>query len=489
MQNLSAVSKNNYNSKQREWASAHSFVVFILIKNMLKSLQKLILVLPLMLLQPLQAQTLEMEFPAFAGSTYEFIIFQGDQSVKAVQGTIPPNGKFSLTIPSQYAPYTGMGRWLITNSETGGGLDLAIPGKGFKVSCLSPYPNEENIIYEGYDPVNELNRIYNAQQLIINRFEALSNISQLYDSTHPLYDGISQEIKLQQEAYETFHQDLKKNTNHNARFLPILNMVSGITPKLTQDMGEKADLVNDYMVHQMNFDHLYTSGHWTGIIHNWVELQTRMYGDPVRFAKDFASISQRISNPIQYTDFTGKVTFYLTKNSQDNFIEEIAPIVKSSGKITEYLGSMSVYKTALKGMPAPDLTITDLMGTPQEPKTTTTILKSSAFATHGFEKTLVVFYESGCGPCEALLQQLPGQYELLKQKKIDIIAIAADQGILQFQNTSRSFPWSRTYCDFMGKAGINFQNYGVVGTPTMFLVDTNGTIEKRVVDVNELIRN
>jgi hypothetical protein len=45
------------------------------------------------------AQSISMEFPAFAGKSYDFIIFQGSKSITVVQDTIPQNGKFKLTIP------------------------------------------------------------------------------------------------------------------------------------------------------------------------------------------------------------------------------------------------------------------------------------------------------------------------------------------------------------------------------------------------------
>jgi len=74
----------------------------------------------------LNAQNITMEFPAFAGKTYDFVIFQGSKAEKVMQDTIPKNGKFVLKIPKKYAPYTGMCRWLFTNSEQGGGIDMAI---------------------------------------------------------------------------------------------------------------------------------------------------------------------------------------------------------------------------------------------------------------------------------------------------------------------------------------------------------------------------
>ena len=74
-------------------------------------------IIPLVLLSTLQvfSQTITIEFPAFAGKTYEFIIFQGSEMVKVKENdTIPSNGLVKIEIPAKYAPYTGMCRWLNT---------------------------------------------------------------------------------------------------------------------------------------------------------------------------------------------------------------------------------------------------------------------------------------------------------------------------------------------------------------------------------------
>ena len=59
------------------------------------------------------AQKIEMLWPAFAGKTYDFIIFQGDKQVTAQQDTIAKDGSFVLSVPQEYAPYTGMCRWFL----------------------------------------------------------------------------------------------------------------------------------------------------------------------------------------------------------------------------------------------------------------------------------------------------------------------------------------------------------------------------------------
>jgi len=82
---------------------------------------------------------------------------------------------------------------------------------------------------------------------------------------------------------------------------------------------------------------------------------------------------------------------------------------------------------------------------------------------------------------------LPGNYDILKSKGIDIIAIAADSDEQIFKNTSKHFPWQRTFCDGEGRAGVNFKNYAVMGTPTLFLVDNDGKIETKLASLEELL--
>lgn len=136
----------------------------------------------------------------------------------------------------------------------------------------------------------------------------MSKASQLYDAKHSLYKSFQKEKADQIKAFEAFHQDLKKNTNYNARFLPIVNLVSGISPKLTDDYNQRAQHVNTYIVEELNFDHLFTSGHWTGIIQSWVQMHAQMLDNKEAFAKDFITLSNRITDPIKYTDFVGRTT-------------------------------------------------------------------------------------------------------------------------------------------------------------------------------------
>jgi len=428
-----------------------------------------------------------MDFPAFAGKTYDLIIFQGSKGVTVVQDTIPADGKFTLVVPQQYAPYTGMSRWLLTNSQFGGGIDMAIPGHDFSISCLSDKPDNTNIIYTGFDAVNELNRLNGEQQKIIDRFETMSKAARLYDKTHPLYATFQQEKMAQAKAYDDFQAALKKNSNYNARFLPIVNLVQGYAHRLSDDEYEKGLLFNEFFTKKMSIQDLYVSGHWEGIIQSWVGCQANVVNDKNKFAQDFKVLNDKITNPVQYTDFVGKVTFYLAQYGKDNYIEAIAPMVIRSGKVTDYEGkTMQMYVKAMVGSLAPDLVITNHPGKVKDHNYSTTILKSSELATGGYSQTLLVFYQSGCGPCEVLMQQLPQKYAVLKDKGVRIISISADQDEQIFQNSSKDYPWLDKYCDYKGKSSVNFTNYAVSGTPTLILLDKQGKVALRAANLEQL---
>jgi len=450
-----------------------------------KTLSLIILALGLSL--PANAQTIRMEFPHFAGKTYDLILFQGDKQVKVIQDTIPPGGKFTMTIPKEYAPYTGMSRWLITNSAEGGGLDMPIPGKDFSVSCLMEKPSkEEDFVYKNNTDAALLTSLFREQQRIAGRAGAVNAVLQTYDKSDKSYPLFQQEYGNQQKAYTAFQQSFAKKDAYAARVFNIFGITMGVGTELHHTEEAKARNMADCIANELNFDVLYTSGHWTSIIASWVDIHTQVLKNRKAFAADFAKIEKK-TNAKLFTDFAGRVAYFLTKKGEDDYIAAIAPVVNDSNKILAFEGSMLTYKRALPGSQAPDIVLKEHIGNIDDHNHQTNVLESKNFASGDYRKTLVIFYESGCGPCENLLQQLPGNYENLKKKGVRIIAISADTDEQIFKNRAKDFPWKDTFCDHEGKEGVNFRNYGAVGTPTIFLIDRFGKIEAKMAGLDEVL--
>lgn len=433
------------------------------------------------------SQTIQMEFPHFAGRTYDLILFQGDKQVKVIQDTIPAGGKFTMTIPKEYAPYTGMSQWLLTNSDQGGGLDIPVSGKDFSVKCLVANPvNEADFVYNGNSDVALLNKLFREQQTIVNRFEAVNAVLNTYEKSDQNYPLFQKEYSKQQKAFTTFKQDIAKNNAYAAKVFNIFGFTMGIGTELQNTEQAKAKNIADNIANDLDFNVLYTSGHWTTIISSWVDIHTQVLQDKQAFASDFAKIEKKTDSKL-FTDFAGRVAYFLSQKGLDDYIAALAPIVNSSNKIKVFEGSMNAYKTNLIGSQAPDILLLEHIGNVADHNHQTNVLESKSFAEGDYKKTLLIFYESGCGPCENLLQQLPGNYENLKKKGVRIIAISADTDEKTFKDKAKDFPWKDTFCDYEGKNGINFQNYGVVGTPTIFLIDKSGKVEAKMAGLDETL--
>lgn len=434
------------------------------------------------------AQTIDMDFPHFAGKTYDFIIFQGDSQQKVIQGTIPEGGKFTMKIPKEYFPYYGMSRWLLTNSKEGGGLDMAISGKDFSVSCKEKTPDDTNIVYTGNSEVGELNNLNLQQQAILTKYMAMAQVIKAYSEEDASYPIFEKEYKQQQVLFNDFQQKLKINPDYAKKFLPIVNITRGFGTVLTETEKERAVTIAQYVADELDWQTLYTSGHWTTVISSWIEIHTEVLQEKNVFEKDFIKILRKIQDYKLRRDFAGRVAYFLTQKGRDDLIASIAPYVKSSG-ITDFEGSLGAYVKGVVGTVAPNLVFVEHIGSVEDHKHRSTAIKSSVLAGREYEKTLLLFYESGCGPCEDLLKSMPGKYKELASKGIQIISISADKDERVFKSRAKDFLWKYAYCDYDGISGINFENYGIKGTPTLFLIDKDGKILMKTASLQEVLES
>jgi peroxiredoxin len=441
-------------------------------------MKKITIFLSIVLSLGMQAQNIQMTFPHFAGKSYDFIIFRGKEAKTVFQGTIPADGKFTLSVPKEYDPYTGMSRWLITGTQEGGGLDMLIPGHDFSVVCTEAQPNDENIIYTGNPEIPELTGLYKKQQDIFAKHDAMLQATKAFPKNDKNYPAFEKEYQNQLMAYDNFQKELQHTKDYASQFINIVNITQGIGTKILDSEQEKAKNIAEYMAKELDWQILYTSGHWYGVIASWAAMHSQVLNDADAFASDFSAISHKIKDPKQYEDFAKIVAAALTESGKDNFISKIAPIVTGSGKISSYEGSLSAFVSAAVGSQAPDLQLT---------ADNSTVLRSKDFAGKEYRKTLLLFYKSDCGACEKLLEELPGKYSQLKQAGIRMISISADKDEAAFKDKAKDFLWKDAYADLQGFEGKNFKNYGVAGTPTLFLVDASGKIELRAAGLSEVL--
>lgn len=418
------------------------------------------------------AQKVQLEFPYFAGQTYVFKIFQGNKPIILKEDTIPKGGKVVLVIPQEYQGYQGMAQWYLTNSKTGGGLELIINNENFSVTCLDSIPTKESIVYKGSLEYTFDKRNFKIQQGLLEKYAVLSKALRVYSETDQLYPIFNKEYQNIVSQYALYSNNLAKSPLYAARFRQIVNITQGIGTTIIVDEKAKAKDINEFIVNQLDFAALYTSNHWGGVLNNWVQLQTVVLKDDAKLLQDIRLILHRLPSDAIYTEFVTNLTKELSKVGKDNILDALTAEIKKSNRLLNYDGVLNIFQQDLSGK-APDLTIVSYTGKKEDAISKTEVLKTDALDS---KFTLLVFYRSGCGPCEETLKGLSDNYNELKAKGFRIISIAADTEEAIFKTTSVSLPWKDNYCDFEGAKGINFKNYAVIGTPTMYIINNNGKI-------------
>lgn len=426
-------------------------------------------------------QSISMDFPKFAGKTYMFLLFQGSTTIKE-EGIIPESGKFTLTVPEHLSPYTGMCRWLLTNSPDGGGLDMTLEGKDYAVSCRSDHPADADIIYTGNDETAALNKLHQEEQIIFSKYNAMALAAKSYDKSDKLQATFLAEMKKQQEHYAVFQNKLRLSPNYSAKFINIVNITQDIGTELHADDTKRVLNMANFITHDLNWDALFTSGHWSSVITAWLNIHLGAIKDASKMRLAFITITGKLKTPEMYEQFTETITAEITRQGRDDLIEMLAPLIIGSGKIQKYENNLAVYEKGKPGNPAPDLII-------DESANAGKTWNSSEFAGEGFENTLLIFYQTGCSHCDDEMKKLDKEYKKLSSEKIRIIAIAADTEESIFKKNAASFPWKDTYADYKGFEADNFKNYGVRGTPSIFLINKDGIIIKRAATVEDALDN
>lgn len=438
-------------------------------------------VLILGLSQIVRGQDIQLHFPYFSGKAWDLFFLRGQEQDTVLSGVIPPDGRVRLRIPERYRSYQGMGRWML---REGGGLDMVINGESFSVECLSDQPNDDNIIYTGSVENAFLRENYREQEVLLNRYSAIRMVAQAYPPGHPLYAAAQEEKVALERAWAAFRAKLSATPLYAARFREIVDLTRGIGSKLEQSEPEKAAEVDAFLSRRMPWEALYTSNHWSGVIYNWVQMHTLSIRSDEELLASARRILGRIPDAQMYTSFCDYMARYFVKDGKDALLSALSPEIKRSGKLLRSDGMLAQFGAPQVGELAPDLAFTIHIGNPAEHNHQTKVLRVAELSA---PYSLLIFYQSGCGPCESTMQQLVGNYPLFKEKGIRLISVSADTDIQIFENTAKGHPWSDKYCDELGITGPNFRRYGVAGTPTLFVLDAGGRIVLRTAELQAVL--
>ncbi|MDR2005361.1 MAG: thioredoxin family protein [Prevotella sp.] len=415
------------------------------------------------------SQNVNLDFPYFAEQEWYWTIFCGGKQDTIVTGRLDQAGKTRLSLPEKYKNYRGLTQWLLTE---GGGLTMIFAGgENFSVSCTEAQPSEDNIIYKNTSENTYLNSRHKRQQKIFGKIEAMQMATSAYKDDADLLPVFNTELQKQQRAYELLQSETVSNPLYAARFAQIVDLTRGLPQRLSSDQSENERQMKDFIMNQMDIEVLYTSGHWDNVWDQWLSWYTCDKDNHLpQLISDAKHLLARTQSDEVYAALAGQIVSACEKQNWHDQEIELAFHLLNEDRIRQPSGKIESLYTLLrirKGAKAPAL-IQGIL-----PK----------------KKTILAFYDSGCGNCTVQLSKLAEKYPELKKKGYEIVSISADNDKSMFETYATKLPWKDKYCDFEGFAGKDFRNYGIIGTPTFYVLDAENIVQgryARVEDLNEL---
>jgi peroxiredoxin len=380
-----------------------------------------------------------------------------------------------------------------TKQPQTGLVNLTIKGKAYLSYdfVLSPTENPTLICDMEYvyaqntkilnSPENDcLNRWFDNAAQYKQKIGLNQELSKLYKTEEPFFKKLETEKQYVEKLLQSLADTINQSTLFAGKYMHFKLAQEEKLAKVWESNETKTIAKNFFT--RIDFDALYGSSMWFGIINSCLEVYTKESLYFGTFGEDVASNLKSIKNQQVYEDFidaaisvTEKFSWTKDQDAIVAFIIKDKRIKNPTGKIEKIIQS---YQLAI-GKKSPDLTLTNTVG-----NSTTTVLKTDALNS---KYTLLLFYQSDCGHCETAIATLKTNYNDLVTNGIKIISIAGDLDPAAFTKTAASFPWAAKYLDVGGMNGVNFKNYAVIGTPAIYVLDSKGIILSKMATITEVL--
>ena len=153
-------------------------------------------------------------------------------------------------------------------------------------------------------------------------------------------------------------------------------------------------------------------------------------------------------------------------NTLDQFCENTERKLKLENKL-ELIKKLAI------GQPAPDFTATDING------------NEIALSKIEAKKTLLVFWASWCPHCDEIMPVINSYYD--GSNNLKVISISIDESKDDLMESIKNGDYDWTYiAELQGWNGPIIEEYGIVATPSIFVLDENKTIIGKPIGKDEI---
>lgn len=408
----------------------------------------------------IKGQTINIDLNHFANKEYTCLVVHGEKHDTVAHAKLDKAGRTTLVFKEKFKNYKGMARFIL---EDGNGLEFVVNNENFNVLCTAEILNPDTVKFIK-SPENEYFVTQSiTKQKLLQKAQLSAAVLTLYNENDDVYAPFKKEQQKLNEKYKAQKSTNEKSSLYAARMMEIFDFLMGNSDDLNDDDGKKIVQANSFVLSKLNIDDLYTSNYWNDVLNTWLLLQLQQTKDDAQLLETLEQVGSRINGKTQFTSFAELAVRQMAKIGRDNALSSFGSYLGKSDKIENpghnLLAAMGGPQT---GMKAPEL-----------------VWKEGNYVFDKKQKTLLVFYETGCNNCDNEINLLIGNYQELQKKGYEVVTAASDVDPAEYQKNAARFPWKNKFSDFRGQAGYNFITFGVIGTPTIFVIDENGTITGR----------
>jgi peroxiredoxin len=412
----------------------------------------------------ISAQNINIYFPHFAGDEYIYALNRGVAKDTVQTGKIGADGRVTLSVPENLKGYTGMGLWSVVGK---GEVDFIVDNEDFSITCEDSVPNGSNILYTGSRENTRRNQYDSELSLLFRKLNMLYQENNISPNNNPLPPAFLRGMSSLQEEYLIFHEKLAGDSSYAAFFIKTVNYMRGLGSRI-YNPSEQKEFQNDlirYIIDEIDITRLYSSGLWVFVVSSTFNA----FEDESAWGEAMVKMLKRTKSQLVFEIFSRDLIMAAEQLGKEKAEQIIIKYLETSDRLSADPGGLvrrAIAQNKVKiGNKAP-------------------LINGEALA-----DVLLIFYESGCDHCKNQLDEITRRYPEFVEKGIRVISISVDENKEVYEYYSKLYPWPDKLCDFKGLAGENFNNYGIVGTPTIYLIDKNGIIidrQSRLHDIKEL---
>ena len=350
-------------------------------------------------------------------------------------------------------------------------LTLFIAGDPeLEIVCHEPVVNSQTITFPESAENTFFNRNQHLNARLLERLGWLQAGLRLYDYHPGILVFLQQESVAIQDSLQTLDYELKNSPLYAARIVQWISFINRMYEAIQRRDQAKMQATVSEMETIANINALYTSGQlWSSVNEMYFGLFDQMNTPDKQagYAASIKRIAVRLTGDVQ-ENFLGAAVVqcdrYNWKAARELLVQYLVILYRDKEVKSPQVQRLIEGSKVQNGVQAPAI---------------------AGLAQPVDQPLLVIFYESGCHHCQEQLTILKENYPKIREKGIRIVSISSDESQEVYEYHSKDFPWKDKLCDYKGFAGINFINYGVLGTPTIYRIDKNGIIQGRFPLVSE----